>query len=208
MERGYVGLRLQELTSSIASALGQPDLKGALIASVEPRGPADEAGVRAGDVVTGVNGQPVEGPRDLSRAVADMRPGTQASFTLRRGDRMETVTVTIGQRKDDMSGRPDGSQDADPDGKRLGLALAPIDEEARRRLGPDAAGVLVQQVAPNSPAAENGIRPGDVIMSANNREVSQPSDVADEWAKARSENKPILLRIKRGDQYLFVAIAA
>jgi serine protease Do len=63
-------------------------------------------------------------------------------------------------------------------------------------------------VQPNSPAAENGIRPGDVIVAANNRDVSRPADVAEEWTRAQREKKPILLRVKRDGQYLFVAVTA
>jgi serine protease Do len=73
VERGYVGLRLQEVTPALAQALGRPDGKGALVASVEPGGPAERAGIRSGDVITRLNGQPVESGRDLSRAVAATR---------------------------------------------------------------------------------------------------------------------------------------
>ena len=66
---------------------------------------------------------------------------------------------------------------------------------------------MVGDVEPGSPAAESGIRPGDVIVAVNNREVAQPSDLADEWAKARGENRPILLRVNRDGQSLFVAIS-
>ena len=66
---------------------------------------------------------------------------------------------------------------------------------------------MVGDVEPGSPAAESGIRPGDVIVAVNNREVAQPSDLADEWAKAREENRPILLRVNRDGQSLFVAVS-
>ncbi len=208
VERGYVGLRLQEITPAIAQALGRPDDKGVLVASVEPGGPAEKAGIKTGDVITRMGDQTVERPRDLSRAVAVLKPGTQARLTVVRGGRTQEITVAVGQRQEEQPTQTGALQSPDTDSKRLGLALAPIDETARQRLGADTTGVLVQQVQPNSPAAENGIRPGDVIVAAINRDVSRPSDVAEEWSRAQREKKPILLRVKRDGQYVFVAVTA
>jgi serine protease Do len=67
-------------------------------------------------------------------------------------------------------------------------------------------GVVVQRTEPNSTAAESGIRPGDIIVAANDRDVAQPADIVDEWTKARRDNRPLLLRIRRDGQYLFVAV--
>jgi len=207
VERGYVGLRLQEITPAIAQALGRPDDKGVLVASVEPGGPADKAGFRSGDVITQFDGKPVESGRELSRAVAATKPGTQAPVTVVRDGKPQELTVTIGQRSEEQtasSTAPDGADD----GKRLGLALSPIPEAARGQLGlePGTSGVLIQRVDPNSPAAEAGLRQGDVIVSANNQPVSAPADVAKAWTDVQGQKRPILLRVKRDDQYLFVAI--
>ena len=209
VERGYVGLRLQEITPAIAQALGRPDAKGVLVASVEPGGPADKAGIKSGDVITAFDGKPVDSGRDLSRAVAAMKPGAQASVTVLRDGRTQDLSIAVGERAEDRPTRM-GSLEAPDAGKRLGLALSPIPETARGQLGlePGTSGVLIQRVDPNSPAAVSGLRAGDVIISANSREVAQPSDVAEEWAKASREKKPILLRVKRDDQYLFVAVTA
>jgi serine protease Do len=86
VERGYVGLRLQEITPAIAEALGPSGRQGVLAASVEPGGPAEKAGVKAGDVITAFNGKPIESGRDLSRAVAALRPETQAVMTVLRDE--------------------------------------------------------------------------------------------------------------------------
>jgi len=208
VERGYIGLRLQELTPALAQALGQPDDKGVLVASVEPGGPADKAGFRSGDVITQFDRKPVTSGRDLSRAVAAMKPGSEASVTVVRDGKSQELTVTIGQRSDEQAARsstPDGMDS----GKRLGLALSPIPEAARGQLGlePGTSGVLIQRVDPNSPAAEAGLRQGDVIVSANNQPVNAPADVARAWTEAQDQKRPVLLRVKREDQYLFVAIA-
>ena len=209
VERGYVGLRLQEMTPAIAQALGRPDDTGVLVASVEPGGPAEKAGIKTGDVITRIANQAVERPRDLSRAVAGLKPGTQARMTVVRGGNTQEITVAVGQRQEEQPTQTGAMQGPGAaDGKRLGLALAPIDETGRQRLGADTTGVLVQQVQPDSPAAANGIRAGDVIVAANNHDVTRPSDVAEEWTRAQLEKKPLLLRVKRDGHYVFVAVTA
>lgn len=207
VERGYLGVRLQELTSGIAQALGRPDTGGALVASVEPGSPADRAGIKIGDVITRIDNQSVEGPRDLSQAVAGMKPGARATLVVFRHGNTQEITVAIDRRQEDRTSGTGGLENSDKSGKRLGLSLAPIPESARRRLGLDSTGLMVGDVEPGSPAAESGIRPGDVIVAVNNREVAQASDLTDEWTKARRENRPILLRVNRDGQSLFVAIS-
>lgn len=209
VERGYVGLRLQELTPALAQALGRPADEGVLVAAVEPGGPAERAGIRTGDVITALNGEAIKSGRELSRSVASMRPGTDARMTIVRDGKAQELTISIGQRGDD---RPSRSSDLDPPdgGKRLGVALSPLPEAARGQLGlePGVSGVLVQRVEPGSPAAENGLRSGDIIVSANSQGVAAPSDVANAWTEAQKQKRPMLLRVRRNEQYLFVAIGA
>ncbi|RWO13729.1 MAG: Do family serine endopeptidase [Mesorhizobium sp.] len=198
IERGFIGVRLQEITPSIAEALGIPG-EGALVASVEPGSPAEQAGIQAGDVITRFNGKDIQSVHDLTLAAASQKPGTKTTLTRNRGGSQQEIALTIGQRNDE-------EQQTDA---RLGLSLSPIPDEARQQLGlqPDTTGVFVQEVAPNSLAAENGFQPGDVIVSANNRDVTQPSDIEEEWARSRQQNKPILFRVSRQGQSLFVAVA-
>ncbi|GLS39713.1 protease Do [Mesorhizobium tianshanense] len=208
IERGFIGVRLQEITPPIAEALGVSGSKGALVASVEPGGPADKAGIQAGDVITRFNGKDIQSVHDLTLAAASQKPGTKTTLTRNRRGSQQEIALTVGQRDDEevQTGAVPNPQAADA---RLGLSLSPIPDEARQqlRLQPGTTGVFVQDVAPNSLAATNGFRPGDVIVSANNRNVTQPSDVQEEWAKSRQRNKPLLLRIDRQGQSLFVAVA-
>jgi serine protease Do len=138
-----------------------------------------------------------------------MKPGTQAPATVVRDGKTEELAVVIGQRSDQQATAPAAPGGADG-GKRLGLALSPIPEAARGQLGlePGTSGVLIQRVEPNSPAAAAGLKQGDVIVSANNQLVSAPTDVAKAWTDAQEQKKPVLLRVKREDQYLFVAVEA
>ncbi|WP_287294552.1 Do family serine endopeptidase [Mesorhizobium sp.] len=207
IERGFIGVRLQEITPLIAEALGIPG-KGALVASVEPGSPAEQAGIQAGDVITRFNGKDIQSVHDLTLAAASQKPGTKTTLTRNRGGSQQEIALTIGQRNDEeqQTSAVPKSETADA---RLGLSLSPIPDEARQQLGlqPDTTGVFVQEVAPNSLAAENGFQPGDVIVSANNRDVTQPSDIEEEWARSRQQNKPILFRVSRQGQSLFVAVA-
>ncbi|TIN07307.1 MAG: PDZ domain-containing protein, partial [Mesorhizobium sp.] len=189
IERGFIGVRLQEITPSIAEALGIPGSKGALVASVEPGSPAEQAGIQAGDVITRFNGKDIQSVHDLTLAAASQKPGTKTTLTRNRGGSQQEIALTIGQRNDEeqQTSAVPKSETADT---RLGLSLSPIPDEARQQLGlqPDTTGVFVQEVAPNSLAAENGVQPGDVIVSANKRDVTQPSDIQEEWAKSRQLN--------------------
>ncbi|MER9567335.1 Do family serine endopeptidase [Mesorhizobium sp. M0115] len=209
IERGFIGVRLQEVTPSLAQALDISSTKGALVASVEPGSPAEKAGLQSGDVITRFNGKDIQGVHDLTLAAANEKPGSKATLTRNRGGSQQEVELTLGQRKDEevQTGAVPSPEAAD---QRLGLSLSTIPDEARQQLGlqPGTTGVFIQEVAPNSPAAENGLRPGDVIVSANNRDVAQPSDIQEEWARSRQQHKPILLRINRQGQSLFIALAA
>jgi serine protease Do len=210
VERGYVGLRLQEITPTIAQALGLQNDEGVLVASVEPGSPAEKAGIRTGDVITRFDGRPIESGRELSRAVAAMRPGTETPFTVLRDGRAQDLTIAVGRRSDEQATQAAAALEGTQGGKRLGVALSPIPEGARGQLDlpPGTSGVLIQRVEPNSPAAETGLRPGDVIVSANNQPVTQPSDVGNAWTEAQKQKRPILLRVRRDGQYLFVAVEA
>lgn len=209
IERGFIGVHLQEVTPSLAEALGITGTRGALVASVEPGSPADKAGVRPGDVITRFNGKDVQSVHDLTLAVANQKPGSNATLTTTQQGRENELNLTVGKRKDEglRTGTVPSSGAAE---QHLGLSLSPIPEEARQQLGlqPDATGVFIQDVAPNSLGAENDLRRGDVIVSANNRDVAQPSDIQEEWVKSKQKNRPILLRINRRGQSLFVAIAS
>ncbi|GEP07956.1 Do family serine endopeptidase [Methylobacterium oxalidis] len=207
VERGFVGLRLQEITSAIAQALGRSGTEGALIAGVEPGGPAEKAGVMVGDIVTALNGKQVQSGRDLSRRIAALKPGTSVTLDVIRENKTHSFSIKLGHR----DGGPPASQTgmSELDGsRRLGLVLAPVPDEARIQLGLTAntPGVLVQRVDPGSPAAEGGMQPGDVIVSVNNQAAREPPDVARAWSEAQKQGKPVLCGLLRGGRFIFVAI--
>jgi serine protease Do len=134
--------------------------------------------------------------RDLPRIVAEIDSGTEVEIGLWRDGARKTLAATVGTQGKDLlaaATTPDG------DGVKLGVMLAPRGE-------PGKAGVTIAEVAPGSPAARNGLRPGDIIMRAGSATVNGPDDVAGAVRSAASEDKPVLLLVERGDHRRYVAI--
>ncbi|PSC02531.1 protease Do [Alsobacter soli] len=207
VERGFIGVRLQELTPAIAKALGRPNANGALVAGVEPGAPAQKAGLSTGDIITGLNGKQVDSAHDVSREVAALHPGQQADLQVVRDGKDRDVLVTVAARTE--VGQPQtGLLEAPPEGSKMGLAVGSLSPSIRSRLGLPAneSGVLVGRVEQDGLAAQAGIQPGDVIVSVNNKAVDQPSDVAQAWASAQHDKRPLLLGVRRGEQSVFVAV--
>ncbi|BCM84262.1 serine peptidase [Methylobacterium indicum] len=202
--RGYLGLQIQPVTKDIADSLGLDKAKGALVNSAQDGTPAAKAGLKAGDVVQAVNGDPVTDARELSRKIASLKPGTKVDLTYVRGNKTETAQVTLGTlpndtkvaSADDRGGRRGDSQ------PRLGLELAPASQ-----VGAGSEGVAVVGVDPDGPAAAKGIQEGDVILDVGGQSVSSLSDVAGRIRAAETEGrKAVLMRIKNDKGSRFVAI--
>jgi serine protease Do len=218
VDRGWLGVQVQELTPEIAAGLGldKADPKGALVAVVQPNSPAAKAGVRQGDVIVRYDGKPVDKLRDLPRLVADTPAGKQAEITVWRDKQQETLRTTIaelsGQDKQMASAGDEGSApQAKPEkAGALGLQLAPLDEQVRQRLhlGKEVKGVVVAGVKDQSPAAELGLQPGDVIMSVNNKGVATPKQAAAALNEAQaSTDKNVLLLLNRRGVTQFVGLS-
>ncbi|MBC2884757.1 Do family serine endopeptidase [Ochrobactrum sp. CM-21-5] len=202
VERGWIGVQIQPVTKDIAASLGLAEEKGAIVASPQKDGPAAKAGVQAGDVITAVNGEPVQDPRDLARKVANIVPGEKATLTVWRKNKAEEINVTIEAMPGDLgkTSAPSGDNGSQQ-GESLdsyGLTVTPSEDDA---------GVVVTDVDPNSDAADRGIRSGDVIVSVNNQTVKSGSDInkAIEEA-AKSGRKAVLLQLQSNDQSRFVAL--
>ncbi len=190
VQRGWLGVSMQPLDRDLAAALRVGDAKGVVVNGVEPNSPAAAAGLRAGDVITGIDGRRVESPRDLATGVAEVTPGRSATLAvLRDGTAMER-RVEIGTNPTNVAaGKP-----AQPS---LGLGLAPRPQ----------GGVAITRVEPGSLAAERGLREGDVVLRADGRDATQPRDVTEAVNAARSAGRPsIALQVERDGARRFVAI--
>jgi serine protease Do len=166
-------------------------------------GPAAKAGMRPGDLVLAVNNKPVEDSRDLTRRVATLLAGTKASFSVVRDGKDQTITATIGARKEEQAAPNEGPEvdsSVGATGEAMGLGLTAVTPEVRRAYNLDdhVNGVLITRVDPDSDAADKGIEPGDVVLSVANRTVHTPQDVKTSVAGAQSQGRKSVLVLVEG----------
>lgn len=207
VDRGWLGVHIQEVTDEIAQSLNLDDSRGALIAGVEPNGPADSAGFQTGDVILEFDGKPVEKVKDLPRIVAAASANETVTVRVLRDGKERSIKVTIGRMPDDNVLASNAPAENSSDTGKLGLALAPLSPETRQRLRlPDSAeGVVIADVERNSPAAREGLRPGDLIKRVGSRKVTSPKEVT-EAVKHYANRKAVLLLISRQGNDRFIAL--
>ncbi len=201
VRRGWLGVNIQQVTDEIAEALRLPGgARGALVARAQEGGPAASGGIRSGDVILRFNGTEVREMRNLPRIVADATVGVQVPVVVWRDGKEETVTITLGELPAEQAqaggGTPAPAQPERPvELAGLGLLVAPISDELRQRfsLRPEQRGVVVVEVAPNSPAAERELRPGDVIVEVQQERVTTPAEVQERIARLRQQNRGVAL---------------
>ena len=213
VERGWLGVQIQAVDDDLAYGLGLDEARGALVAEVMPETPAAGSGIQRGDVILSFDGTPVETLRDLTAAVADTDPGSTSELVVWRDGGEQTVEVEIGKMppREQLAAAEPRQTPADRHGEqaRLGVMLAELTPAIRQQmgLGDAAAGVVVTEVMPGSPAAEKGLRPGDLIVEADRAEVGSPADVASAvQAAAERGSDTILLLIQRDGDNRFVAV--
>jgi serine protease Do len=194
VERGRLGVQIQDVDAKLAEAMGLGTTRGALAADVENGGPGASAGLRSGDVITEVDKEKIAHARDLSRAVARHAPGSKVTLTVRRGSETVSLPVTLGKLGDEGAGKRTTKSEVPSVPGSLGLAV----EDAQ------GGGALVRRVAPDSPAA-GILRPGDVIVEANRNPVRTANDLRTR-AREAPEGKPLLLKVQREGSTRYVAI--
>ncbi|HEY5336961.1 MAG TPA: DegQ family serine endoprotease [Rhizomicrobium sp.] len=209
--RGYLGVEIQNITPEMASSMGNKAMKGAIVASVSPGGPAAQAGFVPGDIVLAVNGKPVEDNRDLTRRVASLPAGASAAFSIVRNGTPKTLNAKIGAKKDDKVASNAAPQRGGPasTAEAMGLGLAAVTPETRQAYNLDnhVNGVVITRVDPNSDAADKGLQPGDVVVSVANRPVHSPQEVkASVQAAQASGHNTVLVLVTGQAGQRFVAI--
>ncbi len=183
------------------------DTLGALVSDAQPDTPAAKAGIRAGDIVTKVNGEQVKDARDLSRRISALAPGANVKVTVLRESKEREFNVSLAKlpdrSADNSSSKNGDNAEQGADLPRLGLKLAPANSVS----GAGKDGVVVTDIDDSGPAAERGIKAGDVILEAGGKQVSTPSDIRDVLGTARKDGKSVvLLRLKSGEGNRFVTL--
>jgi serine protease Do len=200
--RGWLGVQIQSITPEIAASLGMSDPKGAIVATVVPDSPASKAGLTQGDIVIALNGKAVEDSRDMTRRVAALPTGAHAIFTVNRQGTTKTLSATIANRKDEKvaDNSPAQPQSTQPHANVMGLGLSALTPDARRTYNVDqsSAGVLITKVDPNSDAAQNGVQPGDVLVSVSRAPVRSPAEVQAKVAQAKTAGRKSVLLLVNG----------
>ena len=211
--RGWLGVRIQDVTPDVAEAMGLEAVAGALVTDV-PDGPAKDGGLEAGDVIMSFDGVDVEDTRGLVRQVGNTDVGKTVRVVVYRDGATQTFRITLGRREDAERAVPaameqEEEQDEPSQSEILGLTIATLTNELRNELGlaDDAEGLAVVEVDETSEAFEKGLRPGDLITEAGQQRVSTLSDLDDRISEARDAGrKSLLLLVRRGGDPRFVAL--
>lgn len=204
--RGWLGVQIQPVTKDIAESLGLAEASGALVVAPQEGSPGQKAGMKKGDVVTAVNGEPIKDARDLAKRIASMAPGSKAEVSIWRDGKAQALQLTLGNlpaeqkqaMADDQQQQDEQAPATDKALAGLGLSVTPAD---------GGKGVTVTQIDPDSDAADKGLKQGETITSVNYQDVASADDIEKALSKARNEGrKKALFQVETGQGTRFVAL--
>ncbi|TCP22480.1 serine protease Do [Rhodovulum adriaticum] len=210
--RGWLGVRIQDVTAEMAEALGLDQPRGAMVSDV-PEGPARDAGMETGDVILSFDGREVEDTRGLVRQVGNTSVGRTVRVVVFREGETRSLSVTLGRRETaeaeavPAAARPDA---APQDRRMMGMTLTPLTDELRAQmdLGAGVEGLVVKEIDETTEAYEKGLRAGDVITEAGQRKVQRVADLEDRIEEARDAGRrSLLLLVRRQGEPRFVALS-
>ncbi|QMU57907.1 MAG: Do family serine endopeptidase [Boseongicola sp.] len=209
--RGWLGVRIQDVTADLAEGLGLEEARGALVTDV-PEGPAMEAGVESGDVILSFDGVDVNDTRGLVSQVGNTEVGKEVRVLVWRDGGTQSLRVTLGRREEAETAVPASiNRDEAPSTTDfLGLTVSTMTDELREQLGldADAEGLVVADVAEDSEAFEKGLRSGDLIIEAGQEKVAEIGDLEERLEAARDAGrKSLLLLVRRDGDPRFVALS-
>ncbi len=207
VRRGMIGVNIQTITSDLATSLELSEVRGAIVSDVQPNGPAERAGIRRGDVILKLDGVPIPDSNALRNQVARRAPGATVTLTIARDNREQDIRVTLGELPSEgarAAGEEGGSRGSERG--RLGLGVEPLTPAlaARLNLPNTTQGLVVTEVDPVGPAAQAGVRQGDVIEEVNRQPVRSLVEL--DTALQRSGTRPALLLINRAGATIFLTV--
>jgi len=210
--RGWLGVRIQDVTPDVAEAMGLDASKGALVTDV-PEGPASASGMKSGDVIISFDGHDVSDTRDLVRRVGNTAVGAVVRVVVLRDGKTQTLKITLGRRETAEAAEASPTEPKaapEPVEKTvLGLTITPLSDDLRTELGLSASirGLLIKDVAQDSQAFEKGLRPGDVIVEAGQQKILTIGQFEKRLDDAREAGrKSVLLLVRRAGEPRFVAL--
>lgn len=217
VKRGWIGIKIQPNTPEIADSLGISANQGVVVSGITEQGPAQKAGLQAGDIVLSFNRQPIDNTKNLSRLIAETKIGTPAPIEIWRSGQKQTLTVPIELMPEEtlLSAAKETASDAaeTPDNGEslniIGFTVKEISPELaeRYKLAPSTSGVVVTDILPNSDASRKGIKIGDIIVKIDKRNIIGESAFHEYVNDARRENnRPVLLAIQGREALHFVAV--
>ncbi len=205
--RGLLGVNIQDLNESLAKSFGLADTNGALVAQVISDSPAEKAGIKAGDVITKIDGKMVAGAAEVKNVIGGEKPGTTVKLTVFRDKKSFDVVVTVSERTaqalaETPSGPGGGGGATSSD---LGVTLEKVPAAAAEKLGlKEGVGLAIKQVSPDGVGSKMGLQEGDVILEIDGKPASDMSAFNQEVTEAK-KNKVIRLKIQRGSATIFLA---
>jgi serine protease Do len=206
VERGFLGVMIQNLTPDLATAFKLNSITGALVGDVNSGSPADKAGLKSGDVIMQLNGQPIEDASQLKLRVAETPPGSKVQLTVNRNGESKTFDVTLGNLPENKVAKTAEESGTAQKEALAGVGVADLDQNTRAELDipPQVQGAVITQVAPESAAYQAGLRPGDVITELNHKPVKNAQDAIADTEKPVGNQTLVKVWTKNGSHYLTV----
>ena len=205
IDRGRIGVMIQEMTKELAESFGLSEEKGALVVSVQKDGPADKAGIKIRDVILNFDGQDIATSADLPRVVGNTKPDSKVTVKVWRNETIKTIKIKVGEMpseepktvsKQSRKKKPDTSN-------RLGLAISELTDHQKKQL--DVTGGLLVEDIRQGAASDAGIRVGDVILGFNNQDITSIKQF-NRLLKKVKKGRNIALLIRRGDITTFITV--
>jgi serine protease Do len=198
--RGWLGISVQDVSDDIAKNLNHQNKGGALVSDVFKGDPADQAGIKVGDIITEINGKPIKDTHELLLTIAALQVGQKMNVKAIRDGKEMTFRVTVAERKDNVPQIAEKSEKG-----HFGISVQEITPEIARQLGIRSEGVIITDIQEGSPADEVGMQPQDIIVQVNRVKIASINDYNREISKA-AQKKSVTLLVKRGRASFFVAL--